>query len=516
MKKNILKYAALVTLAWGISACTDNFDEYNTNENAPTAEQAAPDLLLTDAIEVLTDRVHSIALGHEFGACWVQYMAKAQYTDEDRYLPRVADINTAWTSLYANSGQDIAKLKKIAETTKNDSYKAVALIWGAYNASVATDLWGYVPNSAAFQGDPADGGILDPKYDDQETIYRAIIADLKEANTLLSTSTTPIAGDILFSNRLPMWRKFSNALRLRLLLRMSAKDENFAKTEMSEIAASATGANAKFPIFAAGESAALAYLGAAPNNNPIHENRKTRDDHRVSKNLVDLLKAYQDERLAVYANPAANTGIFSGIPNGLTSAAAAAYLGNGLANVSKMGSYFTAATAPGMMLSNAEQQFILAEAAKRGLIPGGDVAAETYYNAGITASFNQYATALQAKFDAGTSGDLTFPKDYTVAQAIENQIEGAHKYNPATGLQEIRVQKYIAMFDQGLQGWFEWRRTGVPALTPAANGLNDGKIPVRLTYPLDEETKNPTKVADAKRDQGGNVTLNTPVWWGTN
>jgi hypothetical protein len=91
MKKNIIKYVALVTLAASVSACTDNFDKFNTNNNAPTAEQASPNLLLTNAIESSTDRLHSIGLGGEIGAGWVQYMAKAQYTDEDRYQPRVSE-----------------------------------------------------------------------------------------------------------------------------------------------------------------------------------------------------------------------------------------------------------------------------------------------------------------------------------------------------------------------------------------------------------------------------------------
>ena len=68
------------------------------------------------------------------------------------------------------------------------------------------------------------------------------------------------------------------------------------------------------------------------------------------------------------------------------------------------------------------------------------------------------------------------------------------------------------MFDQGLQGWFEWRRTGIPSLTPAASGLNGGKIPVRLTYPLDEATRNPSNLQTAVTRQGAD-NLNTPVWW---
>ena len=101
-------------------------------------------------------------------------------------------------------------------------------------------------------------------------------------------------------------------------------------------------------------------------------------------------------------------------------------------------------------------------------------------------------------------------------KAVEYQIEEAAPYDPADADRLIATQKYIAMFDQGLESWFEWRRTGYPELTPAVNGLNGGKIPVRLQYPLDEETKNPTELAKAKDDQAGDETMNSPVWWDAN
>jgi hypothetical protein len=68
------------------------------------------------------------------------------------------------------------------------------------------------------------------------------------------------------------------------------------------------------------------------------------------------------------------------------------------------------------------------------------------------------------------------------------------------------------MFEQGLQSWFEWRRTGYPALTPAEDGQNGGKIPVRVNYPSDEYATNPANVAAAVSVQGADD-LNTKVWW---
>jgi len=51
-----------------------------------------------------------------------------------------------------------------------------------------------------------------------------MIAKLDEANTLLADAGE-IPGDILYGGDPALWQKFANSLRLRLLLRMSARDE---------------------------------------------------------------------------------------------------------------------------------------------------------------------------------------------------------------------------------------------------------------------------------------------------
>src|SRR5687767_4809199 len=107
--KNIktFKLLFLVTFFSVVTACTDGFEEINENINVPTLDKAAPDQLLTNAIESMTDRVHEIFLGHEMGSGWVQHMAKVQYTDEDRYVYRPDVVNTTWSSFYAANGADV-------------------------------------------------------------------------------------------------------------------------------------------------------------------------------------------------------------------------------------------------------------------------------------------------------------------------------------------------------------------------------------------------------------------------
>jgi len=526
--KKIFNYKLLTVftvLLFSSISCTKDFDEINTNNNRPTYDQAAPEMLLTNCIEVLTDRVHEIFLGEEMGSCWVQQQAKVQYTDEDRYRPRVSVINNTWASFYASSGMDAEAMINISKArgADYDNYQAAGIVLKCYVMSVLTDLFGDVPYTNAFKARPADGGILTPTYDTQASIYADLIQKLKDVNTLFDADKD-FQGDILYNNDVDKWIKFANSLRIRLIMRQS--DRVAPTAELTDMIVTHA---ADYPIFESNDdNAALAYLGSSPNNNPVHENRKTRDDHRVSKTIIDYMwtPSLKDWRMCTYAVPAEKQNDYVGLPNGLESAAAAAYLEGGLTHTSKLGTYFTAAEAPGQLMSYAELNFILSEATFKGLIPGAPHTAQEYYEEGVAASFTQFKDASTSRYsdyyvvnkvwnrypDSQLNdwfGTITPTIDDLITDYLTNE-QGAW----VGTLEQILTQKWIAMFDQGLQSWFEWRRTGFPVLTPAANAYNP-YIPQRVYYPSDEYSRNKANVTAAANSQGlvGQSDLNTRVWW---
>lgn len=496
------------------NSCKKDFEEINTDPNKAGLDKAAPDMLLTNIIESLSDRVHEIFLGEEMGNCWAQHEAKVQYTDEDRYIYRVSVVNNSWSSFYAASGMDAHTLYNYAVEKKLPRYQGIALILKGYIATLVTDLWGPVPYSEAWTGENTL-----PKYDTQESIYRDVIAKLDEANTLLKVTTgEKIEGDIMYNGDVKKWRKFANSLRLRLLLRMSEKDVAFVTTEMTKMIVTA---DTLYPIFSDNEdNAQLYYLGSAPNNHPMNENRKTRDDHRVSKTLTDMLRTnavYIDWRITIYAE-VSGLGDFNGMQNGLTSSQAASFNGNGIKNTSKVGSYFTQATAPGMLMSYAELQFILAEAALKGYITGmGVTEAEAYYKAGIFGSYNQFGDAFLKRIEeVFFSPTNPMPVGITLddfAQDFYQNDSWGWDPNPAVAMEKIATQRWVASFDQGLQSWIEWRRTGYPVLVAGAENMNNDKVPQRFPYPTDEYARNPSNLEAGKTLLGGADNLNTRVWW---
>lgn len=469
-----------VAMLLSVSACTEKFDEINTNPNAPSV--ATADLFLPHGIQSAVDAYWGGSLGMDIGNLISQYWARIQYTDIDQYSISSDVYSGAWQTFHIEALPDYQRIYKLGVETQNPNYQAVALIMRSWVFSLLTDIYGDIPYTQSVQGLE---GIVQPKYDTQKEVYAGIIKELKTANDLINATdkTKAISGDILFANDMTKWKKFANSLSLRLLNRMLSKTDASmdVKTEINRILSDP----AKYPVIGSvSENIQLNYIDATNNNNPINQNRKSRDDHRVSATLVNKLAALKDARLAIYSDRPADGGDYKGVPNGLSNADANTL---GLSKTSKVGAYFVAATAPGVIMSYAELLFIKAEMAYKGITAAGDAA--TNYTNAITASHSQYK--------------LTVSPDYLAANAFKTGTEG---------YKQIMEQKWIAMYGQGIEAWTEFRRTGYPELKPSVINVNGGVIPTRLPYPGSEESLNFTNFSAALKQQGGANDMKLKLW----
>lgn len=467
-----------------ISSCTSDFEEINRNPNGPVT---IPSYLAIPAmIEQTADQLYSTFNGGDMGATWVQHWAKVQYNDEERYEPRVTSINNWWDLLYARPLMDARTMKLSAIREGNSKVRGVAMVWESYVFSLLTDTFGDIPFTQALQ---AENGITLPAYDKQETIYPALADSLEVAAGLLAGSGEIGAEqDLLYGGSATKWQKFANSLRVRLLMRMSAKVSVNADLQAIVNEGNIFTSNA--------DNAQLNYLGQNPNANPIWNTVVfgTRLEWRINETLVNIMAGQNDPRLQVYAQPN-DVGVIRGAAPGLEEPTTKGY---DYANTSLLGEYFLQPTTPAVFMDYAELNFLLAEAAKKGYISGGDATAEQYYNAGITASFDTYNGFRNA------DGSTVF------------LLPGEHiervRYNPATALQQIGTQKWIALYGQGIEAWTEWRRTKIPALSPAIDPKGINEIPSRYYYPSNEQSLNATNY-NAAVSAFGPDNLTTPVWW---
>jgi len=465
----ILFFSLLVSVG-----CDSDFEEINQDPNNPLAVPA--DLLIPGIARAAQNSNYSTFIGGDMGACWSQQFSKVQYNDEERYIPRQGVISGVWNTWYAVVIADADAMYNIAEADGNNNMMGVALTLQAYGYAFLTDVYGDIPFSEAIT---ADEGNIAPAYDTQADVYAGIFAMLDNAIALLGTGGAINAtNDVIYGGDAGLWKKFASSLKFRALMRASGK-----MSVASELQALVTAGN----LFSSNaDEAKLVYLGADPSSNPLYESIVfgTRGEWKINSEMVDWLAFDADPRLPVYAG-LNDADEYRGKPSGYADVPNDDY---NYTNVSALGDFYLRPELPGFFVSNPELKFLMAEAATKGYISGD---ANAYYVEAITASldFNEVAAPDAAAFLAG--------------KFLQS--------NQAVALEQIGRQNWVALFSQGVESWNEWRRTGYPALSAAAEAdLNE--IPSRYNYPTSEGSINKANYDAAVANQGADL-LTTPVWW---
>lgn len=487
----------LIVFNLGLTGCTDNFEEINTNLNEPE-QLSNPGLLLPEIIRG--------AMNDSYTGAWrrgnivADYLAN-QFVSAFDWSPADAEEYFLWS--YYGHLRNVQNVIDLATGNDMKNYEGIALVLKSYFFQSMTDIYGSIPYSQATKA--RSENINFPEYDTQEAIYAGILADLARANELLSPSNEAVTGDILYNGDVTKWKRFANSLRLRCLLRIS--DRTDPSAQMSAIVSDPV----TYPLFTGNaDQAALQYLDQLNNEFPRYRGQF---GESASQTMVDILKTLNDPRLYVFAQPTPSTAgsvnpQYVGVPNGIADEDT---FNEGAANQSLPGllwaplnsspQYASPTAAQALLMTYGELQFILAEAAERGFISGDP---EAYYLAGIKSQFDYYASRIPANF--------VFPKapDVQPATSYYSQATVAYTGAQAAKLEKIWLQKWLSLFNCGFEGWSEWRRTGVPVITPGPNSL--GFVPVRFLYPLTEQSTNNANYLKAVQAQGPDNTQ-TRVWW---
>lgn len=484
MKKTSYKTIVLFSmLLFMLLGCTKDFEDINTNPNQPTS--VPTEYLLTNAEFRIMDFIWDEWWNGRQGLVYSQYWSQTAYTEESRFEPRVNVTNNYWSYFYTNM-MDLEQIIIINtdEDTKgpaaasgpNENQIAVARIMKAFTFQMMTDIWGDIPYFDALKG--IDN--ISPSYSKQQDIYTDLLKELTEAQAMIVDGD--INGDVIYGGDMTKWKKFANSLRMRVALRTSKVNPDY----MAEIQAAITaGAFESYE-----DDAYFMFDSKSPGYNPLYEAAIVSGrppDFAVSEPLISLLVETNDPRLPLYADPAAkfvdDPVPFRGLAYGLSATDAPGIAGPGGENVSLPSlDIVLAPAAKGWMMTYGEVCFIKSE------IMGWD---QSEYEKGIEASMLTW----------GVAADEVSTYLSTVAPA---------------SAETVGTQKWIGMYMQGNQGWFEWRRTGYPMLEgPEAGPLGDiGNriIASRLFYPSREQVVNGEQY-DAAVVQFGADQLYTRVWW---
>jgi len=507
-----------------VMSCTDKFDEINTNKNALSQLNAGQlPFLFSKAQSTASNNGWNYQIAQNlFHDQYCQYFANTTtYFPSDRLVIRFDWIRAAWNPIYSEVVPQLQTLLTSYEASTGEN--AIAKIWWVYTFHRLTDTWGPVPYTQAGGTNEAGTGVA---YDDQESIYNDLFVKLDEAistlNALPAGSAPYGSFDLIYGGDVDKWIRFGNTLRLRLAIRISAVDPGKAETE----------ANA-------------ALDGDLLETSPDHDALITRtlkgddfngltvmdwNEFRMSATMESVLKGYEDPRMGIYFSEAADGG-YNGLRNGLTSADMAEDLNKANYNSnkgprwdkSKEGTMET----PSNIMATAEAWFLKAEAEKiLGIdVPGGT--AEDFYNRGITESMHQWGITDAGAIAAYIASAATpvAPEDFTGAPAV---TDAPIAFDDARALEQITIQKWLALFPEGVEAWADIRRSRAFKLYPVKQSDNaDLPNPAdinepsnnwirRIPFIADEKQTNAAEVATAVGLLEGDDKISTPLWWDKN
>jgi len=488
------KLLIIISVFMVFSACSKLED---LNKNTKDFTIVPGESLFNGANRALINQLFTCNVNQNNNLLYMQHWAETTYPDESRYDMFTRPIpanhnNVMYRPVLANYAEaaKVLKATPIAGTTvtqqQRDNQLAIIEIMSVFAWSNVVETFGDMPYSEAL-----DYTKPTPKYDDAMTIYKDLLKRLDAALSKMTptAASMPSTYDNIFQGSTTKWISFANTIKLRMGLMLADVDAATAKAAVEAAAPKA---------FKAGEKAAHTYLASSPNQNPLYTELVVsgRSDFVVTSILInamdktktsDILQVtVTDPRLAIYCTKVitATDTTFKGGSQGNP---------NSYPSFSHVNPALVAATTPVVIMDYAEVEFLLAEAVERGFAVGGT--AEEHYKNAVTASITSWGG--------------------TVAQATAYLAQPSVAYATATGdwKQKIGTQAWIAYWFRGFSAWNSFRRLDYPKLlAPALHYEGIDKVPVRLAYPVSEQTLNGDNYKAAIAKMGGDTPLIKLFW----
>lgn len=462
-------------------SCSDDITGLNEDTKNPTTTK--PEFLFTNAQKNLVDQMVSTSVNFNVFRMFAQQWTETTYPDESQYNITTRSIpDNHFATLYRDVLRDLKESKMLldAETPAgaeaiaiSNNKKAIVDILACYSYSVLVDTFGDVPytESLDIEGFPL------PKYDDAQTIYKDLLSRLTADVALLTSADSFGTADLIYGGDTDSWKKFANSLRLRMGVNMHDADPAYATAQITAAVASGV-------ITSNAENTNLNYLALQPNSNPLYADLvvSQRNDFVPANTLVNKMNTLADPRRASYFT--LKSGAYVGGIYGTN---------NNYNSYSHIQATLADPEFPGTLFDYAEVEFLLAEAAAKGVAVGGTAA--SHYTSGITASMENWGVA-----PAAIATYLALPSvDYATATG--------------TFKQKIGEQAWLALYNRGFEAWTSIRRLDFPALVvPAVTYGDITTVPVRYTYPVREQTLNNTNYTAASTAIGGDQ-LDTKIFW---
>ncbi|WP_373514470.1 SusD/RagB family nutrient-binding outer membrane lipoprotein [Persicitalea sp.] len=516
MKSGIIKIITvpvlLAVLAVGFYACTDKFDDLNTDKTKLTSLDASGVGNAFAAAQYRSIQASWQTFQSLFADLQSQFYANVAINfPSDRNVMVGGWLNGAFNGFYNSA---VPPLLGVLEATapggpsENAAIYAIANIWKVQMFLPRTDYWGPIPYSQVGNGGKS------VEYDSQEFIYKDFLKLLKEgAASLQAFKGKNILGDNdqVYQGNVDKWILFANTMRLRVSMRMSKVEPALAKTNAEEAVAGGVLTT----------NAHDAFLKVTTNSlNPMAQTTAW-NEYRMSAAMESVLKGYDDPRMSKYYAPVPGTNTFKGLRNGFSQAQLGLAENAAVAN-SNVNPAFTPDnmfSTPFAIMYASEAWFLRAEGALKGWNMGTGTAKE-FYEKGIEASMKQWgitdAAAIQA-YTNSTSTPVALDAGHAVKSPPLSDIPVKWATTPEKQLEQIITQKWLSLWPNGHEAWAEYRRTGYPKLYPRINSENPdvpaGGVVRRTPFTQGEFQTNEPGVQTGISKLGGPDSPATRLWW---
>lgn len=520
MKKiKILLSAAVIGLS--ITSCNDYLD-VNENPNALPIENVTPDLILPGVVTQMY-RVRSgseLQLGSLFMNNWAgdTYIYGGPFSGEFT-LSAVNSLfyNDIWDNTYKNLYNLNVIEKYSNEDHKQDNFVAIAKILKAFYMQRVVDLYGDAPYSEAWLGNANST----PKYDNDQDVYKALIAELDLAMNMITmpnSNAVPVgSADIIFGGTMANWKLFANTIKLKYLVRMSnitsGEMATYRDQKLAEVATVGFITTDVFekPGYTTGNNDSLNplyfnYFATAAGTFVSNYNLITVSEHMANtlegnsilsdSNYSKFTGLNDPRKNRMFTNISGSKGgipyaKLKGVRQGATAGSPGAIIDPTDPSARKtskfaqgmfFGNVTTGSTTVaglsnlrgGTLITAAEINFLQSEAALRWPSIFSGIDAQAKFNTGVSASITYTGAA------AGT-----YLASITARPGLGFTGSNAQK------LEAIITQKWLALTNvDAMESFIEYNRTGFP-YTPLAVTAVTANKPYRLQYPQSELAANP-------------------------
>ncbi len=213
------KLAIISTIVLGLAATScDSYLDVNQNPNSPAESNMTPSIMMPAAemnLAATYGNLMRIPAGY-YTQHYAHAFGTSNYVDYSQFQMSATRSSSAYSQMMRGALKNLETIRTMAAASGEWGSYLAATTLRAFAFQSLVDCYGEVPFSEAF-----DTSIPSPKYDDGASIYAALVAEIDDALSKVS-STDRVATNFLFQTATAAdWIPFANTVKLKLLSRES-------------------------------------------------------------------------------------------------------------------------------------------------------------------------------------------------------------------------------------------------------------------------------------------------------